>query len=240
MLSNTGLIGPYRTANSSVATGVFGIQDHHLFVKNANWPVVGIPVSGYIAWYTAGSVSGTSWLDLSGNGYTATISGSGYSVTSATGNGASKSFNVLQGSTSTAIAWPSGILPATYTIFHVARYTGGARQRIFTGNASNWLSGFWSGYSGVAFHEGWITQNSSDTHGNNWVYSTDQNSLYRSNGVTRGSSGGSASTTMRVNSGQNSELSDFQISEIIVYNTTLSATNYALMETYLANKYGIT
>jgi len=74
MLSNTGLIGPYRTANSSVATGVVGIQDHHLYVKNSNWPTAtgSVVTTSLLVYLNAGNStsypgSGTVWYDLSGN-----------------------------------------------------------------------------------------------------------------------------------------------------------------------------
>jgi hypothetical protein len=138
--------------------------------------------------------------------------------------------------------FPAGILPATYTLFHVTRYTGGSNQRIYTANSgTNWLSGHWSNLSGAAFHEGWISQPSGSLHGNNWVISTDQNSLYRSNGVTRGSSGGSASAALGINTANwSGESSTYQTAEVIVYNRTLNAGEYASVESYLATKYGIT
>ena len=36
-----------------------------------------------------------------------------------------------------------------------------------------------------ALHENWITSSTIDYHGDDWVLSTDQRNLYRSNGVDR-------------------------------------------------------
>lgn len=116
------------------------------------------------------------------------------------------------------------------------------RNRIFDGVGINWLSGFHSGESGVAYHNGWATTNTSvDVHGNDWVFSTDQRYLYRSNGVTRGSGiGGGASTQLTVNYGnyQSTQSSTWGIAEIIVYNRTLTSTEYLNVENYLNLKYG--
>ena len=118
------------------------------------------------------------------------------------------------------------------------------RSRIFDGIGNNWLSGFHSGEAGVAYHNGWATTNTdTDVHGNNWVFSTDQRYLYRSNGVTRGSGiGGGASTQLSVNYGTyyTSQSSTWAIAEIIVYNRTLNSTEYTNVENYLNLKYGQT
>lgn len=193
--------------------------------------------NGLLAVYDGDSWDGTSWKDIYQNYHATDIRGT---ITSAntTGNGATKTFRALFGNTNAGLRFPSGILPATYTLFHVTRTTGGARLRIFTGSNNNWLSGHWGGGSGVAFHEGWLT-GQPDTHGNNWFYSTDQNSLYRSNGVTRGSSGGSASTNLSINYGSNAEYSDWSCAFVAVYTGTLSAIDYGVVESWIASKYGI-
>lgn len=199
------------------------------------------PVAGYIAWYAADSWTGSQWTDKSGNGnHVTTISGTITSTTNAIGNGSTKAVTTLQGNTSANMIFPVGILPSTYTLFHVARLTGGTRQRIFNGTDQNWLSGFWSGTTGVAYHNGWLVS-ATDLHGNNWLYSCDQNNLYRSNGVTRGSSGAGSPSFARlaINTGQFPETSDWQVAEVIVYNSTLSLADYQAVEAYLAAKYGI-
>jgi hypothetical protein len=191
-----------------------------------------------LAVYDGESWNGTSWRDIYGSYHATTIKGS-ITTTDVTGNGATKTFKTLQGATTAGIRFPAGILPATYTLFHVTRTTGGTRQRIVTGTGNNWLSGHWGGGSGVAYHEGWLT-GQPNTHGNNWFISTDQNSLYRSNGITRGSSGGSASTSLTINDGNFAEYSDWQCTFVCVYSGTMSATNYAIVESWLIAKFGIT
>lgn len=199
------------------------------------------PVSGYIGWYDANSfVPGDRWLDKSGNGnHAIMLKGTPAVMTQASGNGSSKPIKTVYGATTDGIRWPTAILPATYTLFHVARYRDGTKSRIFTGAANNWLSGFWGGAAGVAYHEGWVT-GQSDIHGYNWVYSTDQNYLYRSNGTLRGSSGGGATTNLSILYGVNDEPSPWQVAEVLVYNSTLNITQIESVEAYLKTKYGLT
>lgn len=190
-----------------------------------------------LAVYDGDSWNGTSWQDIYGTYHATTTRGT---ITSGatTGNGASKSFTAMSGNTGAGLRFPSGILPSTYTIFHVLRTTG-TRSRILDGNSSNWLSTFWGGRSGVAYHEGWVTSTENYLHGDNWVYTTDQNYLHRSNGVTRGTAGGGASTALTLNYGQNAEYSDWSAAFIAVYTGTMSATNYGIVETWIVNKFGI-
>jgi hypothetical protein len=199
-----------------------------------------LPVSGAFARYTGDSFSGTTWFDITGNGKHASVNRGTVSRVSSTGNGASKTFNTLQGGVNDGILFPADVLPPTYTLFHVARYNGATRARIVTGvpDSTNWLSGFWGDNTAVAFHSGWLTaQSQRRVFQNNWVISTDQNSLYRGNAFTYGTSGGSASSRLTINN-WTGEFSDWQCAEIIVYDRTLSATEYQLVEAYLNSKYG--
>ena len=155
----------------------------------------------------------------------------------------SSSLPTLYGPTTASLTWPSGILPSTYTMFHLAKYqkpSRGNNRRILQGTVGNWLSGFWGGYSGVAWHGSWITQNSLSAHGTNWVLSTDQNNLYRSLGRTRGTTTGGASDTLAINAGVwSAESTDFAFQALMVYNRTLNATEYQMVEDYLANRFKI-
>jgi hypothetical protein len=224
--------------NGYTASGIWSMTNVQMEIGDYNFPKAP-PVSGYIGWYTGDSFSGTTWTDLSGNANNASVSRGTVTKVTTTGNGARNSFTTLQGTTADGLLFPAAILPSTYTVFHVTRYTGGTRARIVTGTVNNWLSGHWSGTTGVAYHEGWLT-GQPDNHRNYWVLSTDQVNLYRSNKVTRGTTGGTASTRLTVNAGQFAEYSDWQCAEIIVYNTALSGTDYAAVEEYLAKKYGFT
>jgi hypothetical protein len=134
-----------------------------------------------------------------------------------------------------------------YTLFHVARYynpTGEpTRRRIFDGLGNNWLSGFHQAAIGGAYHAGsnWITPQPVDLHGNQWVLSTDQRNMYRSNGTDRTTATytDTKSTQLTINYGQQvgGESSDWAVAEVIVYNRELTPTEYLSVEAYLSAKY---
>jgi hypothetical protein len=157
----------------------------------------------------------------------------------------SSALPTLYGPTSASITWPTGIVPSTYSMFHLAKYqkpSQGNNRRILQGLTTNWLSGFWSGYSGVAFHNGFLTQSVASAHGTDWVLSTDQNSLYRSLGRTRGTTGAGTPSfdTLAINAGNSPvETTDFTFQAMMVYNRTLNATEYQMVEDYLANRFKI-
>jgi len=195
------------------------------------------------AWYDSTTFSGSTWSDKTINARNASVTAGSASVVSSTvGNGSTKTFNVVQGNTSTKITFPTSVLPATFTLFHVTRWNG-VTKRIITDatGSNNWLSGHWGDLSGVSYHNGWLTQTTSSIHGSNWVLSTDQNSMYRSNKTDRtvGTPGSPSYAQLGINTWTTSESSDFQIAEIIVYDRTLNSTEYTAVENYLATKYGL-
>ena len=203
-----------------------------------------IPVSsGLVGWYDTGSVSGSTWTDKSGNGNNATITGA--SVTSTSGNGASNLTSALYGSsTAHGVSWPAAILPSTYTMFHVTRYTGSNNGRIIQGQTQNWLDGHWNGQSGVAYHNGWLTYYYGKLYNNDWGLSTSTNSSFRTYGAPRTFGGGGSPSydrlTININPAVGTgENSTWMCAEVIVYNRTLNSTEIASMESWLATKYGI-
>lgn len=193
---------------------------------------------GMVGMYTGESWTGTRWTDISGNSnHVTSITGTVTNNYSSTGLGGR---DFISGVPATKLVWPVGILPTNYTIIHLCKYNGTNRGRILDGNDYNWLSGFWGTYSGVAYHEGWLTPNSTSIHGENWVLSTDQNSLYRSNRVNRTtlSPGNPSNARLAVNPSTNTfELSDWAIACIIIYNRTLTATEYNVVENWVAQRY---
>lgn len=196
--------------------------------------------SGLVGRYTPQSWTGTQWTDLSGSGNNATtISG----TISRTNWLPSTWVPFISGNTAANMTFPTAILPSTYTLFFVARYVGPTRARIFSGTGgTNWLSGFWSGLSGVAFHSNWMTQSSTTVHGDNWIYVTDQNNLFRSQGVNRttGTAGSPSFARLTINGGfGGAEFSDWAVATVLVYNRTLDATEISNVESFLANMFGI-
>jgi hypothetical protein len=188
-----------------------------------------------MAWYTADSWNGRIWKDKSGNDYNASeVRGSIYT---------NRGKNFLYGDVSAGISFPPGILPNTYTLFHVASYTGGTNRRIFDGVDSNWLSGFYSGSSGVAYHGKWITPVSNNFK-NYVVISTDQKNLYRGNGknFTLNNIKGGKNDRLSINNGLwsgkgKNQNSSWRVFEVIVYDRELSITEIEKVEDYLRVKY---
>ncbi len=203
-----------------------------------------LPVTaGLVGWYDGESWTGTQWTDKSGSGNHVTSFTGTINVTTFTNNVR----KYLYGTAGNArMTWPAAILPSTYTLFHVAKYNGATRGRIFDGVTHNWLSGFWAGYSGLAYHQGWIGANTGikTVHGTNWVISSDQNTVYRSQGYLRGNTGaGTAGQTyaqLTINNGAGSaETSDWAVATVIVFNRTLTATEMETMEKWLNITYNV-
>lgn len=221
-------------------------------------------ISGLVGWYKGENWTGSQWTDASTAGNHATsITGTiTKSTINGTDRGAAATFTTLSGGASDGIVFPSAILPSTFTLFHVARYNvdlsdtvsnTDRRGRIFDGVLGNWLSSFWGGKTGVFYHDGWITQSDNDLHGNYWVQSTDMNvdgsggSRVRSRSKNANSGnwyedtgGGNTNKQLTINQGAHpSERSVWSVAEVIVYNRTLTQTEYNTVEDYLAEKYGI-
>lgn len=91
--------------------------------------------NGLIGWYTGHSmdVPSLTWQDLSGNNNHARVLSdtSTVAVTTAAQESATYLFGqpVVTGNTSSRVLWPTSVLPAVYTLFHVARWNGPSRGR---------------------------------------------------------------------------------------------------------------
>jgi hypothetical protein len=109
--------------------------------------------------------------------------------------------------------------------------------------STNWLSGYYNGMSGYAYHGNTQITSALDRHGTNWVISTDQNTLYRSLTANRVAFAPSTNTlafpmTMTIN-GNGSEASDWAIACIMAFNRKLSLAECLMVEDYLASRYVI-
>lgn len=231
--------------NSTVSTWLYVSND--AVVYSAPTPPSSPPVTDYIAWYDMSSVdiSGMTWNDLSGNGYHATLYGSP-SIAAVSGGGATLISSALTGSTGESAQFPIAVAYGpTYSLFTVSRWNGANHQRIYT-NASNptWLSGHHGSGAGVAYHGGWVNTDT-DWFGTDWVINADQNYFYRPNGSTaaQGTSGSGDNPSGGGGLGINlkaGETSDWATVEVIAYDRTLTSGEIASVESYLADKYGIT
>lgn len=184
------------------------------------------------------------WVDSTGNGRdipSSQITNTGLTKVVTSSNGSSNVLIALQGTTSSAVTFTTSQIPQ-YTLFTVARYTGGANNTIIASSAINWLSGFWGGSAGVAHHETWLTPESNSVYGNNWIISSDSAYLYRANGVNKVTITNVGSTylpTFGINRYMYNQQSTFQIMDVLIYNSYLSNADILAVESYLSNLYGI-
>jgi hypothetical protein len=194
---------------------------------------IDLPIKdGLVGYYNADSFVNGYWFDLTtNNNHVVYLS-----------NNIKKYKNRIYGQTNSYMIFPTEILPPKYTLFHISRYNGENKKRIFQGLKNNWLSGFHEGKTGVAYHDGWITESEyKNTYhfGQKWILSTDQNSLYRANmhDLTK-SDKGKTSAQLAINIGdQPKESSNWQCACVIVFDRTLSQNEIEKMETFLISKY---
>lgn len=201
--------------------------------------LTGIP--GLVGLYVGDSWNGDVWKDTSGNGNDATeVKGE---IVVCSDRDELNGHAYLTGDINTSITFPKSILPDRYTLFHIARYNGISRHRIFDGQDDTnggWLSGFWDGKSGIAYHQGWLTPHFYiSIHDNDWVMSTDQNEIYRSNRVDRtlGKVGVDTSAHLGINAGahiSDEGASDWAVACVVVYNRNLNADEIDRVEAVLA------
>jgi hypothetical protein len=202
------------------------------------------------------------WTDSSGNGYNAYGVGTGLQIgtTTSNTNGSTQAIPVLNGTTADGLIWPTAVLPSTYTMLSVVRYNSNVqgnvagRARVLQGWNNNWLTGNWAGCAGVAYHVGWTesyvpascTSTNYDIAANNWSLNTDQingstSSLFRSDGVIRSDTTYTSTARLAVNilALANTEPSNFQIADILVFNSALTNAQILDVENYLTNIYGL-
>jgi hypothetical protein len=189
--------------------------------------------------------SGTTWTDLSGNGYNMTLTGS---PTFTSTNGGVLQFN---GSTQYGTLSSLNYSGSTFTIIAAARYSGATRGRIITSNTNNWLLGHWGSTTENYYAEGWISAVGAGANDTNWRilaatenYGSDLRSLYVNNAVkvsnsTSGSAGFNGLSVGRWGGGA-SEYSTCEVSFIYVYNRILSTTELTQNYNALRGRFGLT
>jgi hypothetical protein len=185
------------------------------------------------------------WFDSSGNNRDATIvRGTPTVVTNAPGNGATKNVTAVKGGLTEGITLPNQKL-TDYTLCYVARYAGTNKRRVFDAYGENWFSGFYNTYNDLAFHGAWITAQSGDST-LNWKYNCDSGNTFRANGVNR-STGTSSITYLPLNltinnfggTGRASDTSDWEVAEILIFDTSTTVSIMPRIEGYLTTKYGL-
>lgn len=183
------------------------------------------------------------WVDSSGNNRhiaSTQVKGAPTVKTTTIGNGSTKTFSVVSGGVNDGIKLGNPSFNS-FGFLTVARYSGAAQKRIFTGETGNHLTGWWMGKTGLAYHEGWATETTSGNN-NSWFLISDTWSSFRVNGVKKGSIANPTLPQMTINWGNalfGTETSDWEVAEIIVFNRNLSLSELSLLEDYLGSTYGI-
>jgi hypothetical protein len=193
---------------------------------------VDIVTNGLVLHLDAGNTSsypgsGSTWFDISGNGYNMTLTNS---PTFSSANGGVLQFN---GSNQYGSLTSLNYASTTFTIMAASRYSGTTRGRVISSMGNNWLFGHWSNGSEEYYAEGWIFEGSpNDT---NWrIYTgtenfpSDQRSFYvntiaRVLNSTAGAQGFNGLSVGRWGSDSGSEYATCEVSFILVYNRILSA-----------------
>jgi hypothetical protein len=192
------------------------------------------------------------WIDSSGTNASvadANITATGLSILNqgvtdgGVTTGSTKSLLAVRGSPSSQITLQN--LNVGYTLFHVARYVAsGANERIFTARDANWLSGFHYGVR-ETHHGAWLTDDARVVN-TQWLLSTDQAVAYRANGIDVADNDDSIGTQLTsvanfgINNWTSVQRSDFQVSDVIIFNRELSVGEIRLMEIYLSRLNGLT
>lgn len=187
------------------------------------------------------------WKDKSGNNYHATQSNDDQRPERADG--------VMDGDAAVRFFGADGdgmaisedlTLTRPYTAFIVNQYHGATRGRTLQGLDSNWLLGLWSGAAGH-YAEGWVGQVPRVPEDFVMVAETlgdDASSSFMVNGVDyatdinpKGNPGRLGLVSVGMFPG---EVSDADISEILIYDHILNDTDLTSVRTYLNSKYNPT
>ena len=202
------------------------------------------------AWYCPGAfdLASSTWQDCSGNGNTATLSGSGLAESRSVGHGATSEVLALSGTTSSRISF-GAVIPSAFTVCSVTRYTGGAKRRILMGGGgTNWLHGHFNGWAGVAYYVGDVKTKWGQTNvspNTDWVVMCGTNAgsqMTLVNGVDVGTikAGGTGGVSLFVNNGWYGAVqeSDFAIAEVVVWPRGLTDDEMRGVSEHINNRLG--
>ena len=198
--------------------------------------------NGIKCWYTGTSLdeNGLIWKDKSGKGNHIKDDNLKGSLKTTVDPVSGK---YVYGGVEDGIIIPFDFSGLNWTIFAVARYNGKKKDRIFDGKGVNWLAGWHSGRTGLAYYgdKGWSTPEV-NVHGSGrtWVQTTTYKTQFFSNGEARSTKyNGQAPGKIAINMGTHSagESSDWAVHEIIVYGRALTQKDRKKVEKYLLDTY---
>ena len=206
--------------------------------------------SNIVGRYNATSLKNDKWEDLSGKANH--ISADKIKGTLSKSEGFKGAF--VKGTTSDGFTLPQVFDNKNWSFFAVARYAGTENQnRIFVSGETdkNWLIGHHGGKTGVAHYGGddnWVTD-FVNVHGTRpWIRISAQHNDFGSNGKSRTTGfsfdsddqkpfNNPKSIGINVGHKSESEPSDWNVYEILVYDVTLDVVDREKVDTYLKEKY---
>jgi hypothetical protein len=180
--------------------------------------------------------------ETTNNGRNAT--GTGITKRTTNLNGALATIDYVKGSTTSKIIFPTGTVPVNYTICCLTRYSGPTFGRILQSVEENWLLGHWFGNRGVHFNGSWRTQQVNTGIKSNWLNFCGTNGGTATtnilcDGVSIGTSTGSnpVASSLSINGGllYPNETSDFEFSQVLIWNVVLTATEMKTVSNAIAN-----
>jgi hypothetical protein len=214
-----------------------------------------LPTTNLYAQYSGdGPFTSTQWNDISGNlRHIVTFRGTPTKIPFTQGTKGltgTSSINIINGTYNDGVTLPFALTSASYTIAYMARYIGTTdttfNRRIFDSNNYNYLWGFWNKTNGCSYNTvSWVANaNRKISDSDYWIIGIETEISARYNGYnwtngtpTRPGLNPIPTINNGIYSGNNSESSNWQVAELIIYNTELTLANQILVEQYLANKY---
>jgi hypothetical protein len=198
--------------------------------------------------YSAESWNGTTLPELGGNtsrnATTSAILASGKK----SGNGAYQPIHYLTGNKNSSIKFTYGSIPVKFTVCSITRYNGANRNRILIGdNTCTFLHGHHSGKRGAVFYEGWKNNEGKSTGiQDDWLNccGTNNPSIGVPNnilidGVAEAENNGGGCTsdkTMGINIEIGpSEFSDFEFSQLIIFDQFLTSSEMIIVSNAFNN-----
>ena len=152
-------------------------------------------------------------------------------------NGTSNTFNVVDSIGDAKFNF-GNVTMTNFTFFAVSRHKSTAGNSVFANTAlTGNLTGYWGAWSGVRQAVSSFID-TVDHYSTNFFELTDSNTVFRTNGTTKGSQTNSLLASFCIYNG--GAVKPWQIAEMILFNSTLSATDITTIEGLLRTKYGIT
>lgn len=202
-------------------------------------------------WTTAslGVITNTSndvvqWSDLSGNNnHYVTNFGSGIKLQASSINGQPAiRFNA------SGIMESPGFATNPYTMIVVGKMNGGVSSRLVSSGTTNWLFGWWGGNRDAMYADGWVSVpgGTAGAITNPYIYSVSGNgsatSFYRNGGLIASNANGVSAPGIISLGGWgtgNTEQSNGDVAEVLVYNRVLDNAERQEVENYLNLKYAV-